>query len=335
MNDSHAVLSAALSLQRKQLGDENPAYIDSLRSLGWVLESKGKLAEAETVLRELEHKFRKLPGNESQSLETLESLIKVLLKEKKFEEAEQLLDEALTPAFVREKSSLGLLGLRIDLMARRGRWQEATDDATRAFELDPDNQERSHALAPLLVITHSRGAYEQLCQRALKTFANTSDAFVADRVAKDCLLLPSLGIDLRVIDRLADTAVQVGHDASRYSDFHRLSMPYFQLCKALSQYRQGNFARAVEWAQKSVENAHVNSQAQAYPVLAMALWRLGNQEAGREALAEANAFVTRIFPGNNNDEGVWFAWAFAHIWLDEATALIDPKAAAQGAPAKN
>jgi tetratricopeptide (TPR) repeat protein len=327
-NDSHAILSAALSLQRKLLGEDNPASIDSLRSLGWILESKDKLPEAEMVLREALTKWRKLAGKESsQSLETLESLVKVLLKEKKFAEAEQLLREALTPALLKQKSCLGLLERRTDLMARLGRWPEAKADSALALELEPDNQNRAHTLAPLLVMTHDRSAYEELCQRMLTTFADTADAFIADRVAKDSLLLPSRLVDLRVIDRLADTAIMVGNQASRFSDYHRLSMPYFQICKALSEYRQGHFAPAVEWVQKSLQNPQVNSQAQAYPMLAMAQWQLGQKDAARATLMEAEKSVARLFPGRNNDEGVWFPWIFGRIWLDEATALIESRAA--------
>src|SRR5262249_42014603 len=147
MNDSQAILSAALSVQRKLLGEENPAYVDSLRSLGWVLESKGKLSEAETVLREVLDKSRRLWGKESaQSLETLENLIKVLLKEKQFEKAEQLFSDALTSSLLKQRSSINRLVLLTDLMARQGRWEEATTDASRVLELDPANQDRAHTL---------------------------------------------------------------------------------------------------------------------------------------------------------------------------------------------
>jgi hypothetical protein len=100
-------------------------------------------------------------------------------------------------------------------------------------------------------------------------------------------------------------------------------MPYFQICKAWSEYRQGHYAQTVEWVQKSLQQPQVSSAAQAYPVLAMSQWRLGEEQAARATLAEADASVARLFPGRNNEEGVWFAWIFGRIWLDEARALID------------
>jgi tetratricopeptide (TPR) repeat protein len=323
-NDSQALLSAALSVQRKQLGAENPAFVDSLRTLGQILQSKLQLPEAETVFREVLAKQRKLAGKETaSSRETLERLVRVLMQEKKFDDAEKLLSETLTPAFLKERSCLSFLERRTELMARLGRWQEAKADAARALELDPGEQNRYHTLAPLLVMLHDSPAYEQLCQKSLTAFANTSDAFVADRVAKDCLILPPHGMDLRVLDRLADTAVKVGLDGSRYSEYRRLSMPYFQFCKGLSEYRQGHFTQSAEWLRKSLQDTSINAQAEAYPVLAMAQWRLGEKDLARAALAEADVSAARLFPGRNNDEGVWFAWIFAKIWLDEAKGLIE------------
>jgi serine/threonine protein kinase/Tfp pilus assembly protein PilF len=323
-NDSQAVLSAALSMQRKLLGEDNPESIDSLQSLGYILYSRNKFPEAETVFRDALAKRRKLMGEEApQTLESLESLINTLFKEKKFDEGEKLLAQRLTPALIKQPSCLNFLATRIDLLATRGRWQEAADDAALALQLDPQNQDRFHRLAPLLVITQNRTAYEQLCQRMVSRFGQTADAFVADRVAKDCLLLPSTAVDLRLLDELADTAVKVGQDASRYSEYHRICMPNFQTCKAWAEYRQGHFAEAIEWVKKALQNAPVNAQAEAYPVLAMAQWQIGEKEAARANLAKANASVARALPERNNEIGIWFTWIFGHTWLEEATALID------------
>jgi hypothetical protein len=52
-------------------------------------------------------------------------------------------------------------------------------------------------------------------------------------------------------------------------------------------------------------------------------------------LAEADKSVARIFPGPSNEQGIWFAWIFARIWLDKTTALIESEAAAEITPGKN
>ncbi len=66
--------------------------------------------------------------------------------------------------------------------------------------------------------------------------------YVAERVAQDCLLLPHSGADLALVDKLADAAVTLGSSEA--------SLPYFQVCKAMSNYRLGRFPEAIEWAER-------------------------------------------------------------------------------------
>jgi len=66
----------------------------------------------------------------------LERLVRVLTAEKKFLEAQQLLDDALTPTFVMQSSSANLLVQRLNVMGRRGRWQEAAANASLALEFN-------------------------------------------------------------------------------------------------------------------------------------------------------------------------------------------------------
>jgi len=368
LNEAYSSLSAALSIQRKVLDKDNPDLFETMRSLGSTLEAEGKmteaeqmhrealagwrnrgenenplalyalsclgstlevegkLAEAEQVHREALASWRKRGENETpQAVSELETLTRVLMAEKKFGGAEQLLDETLTPAFVTQPSSADLLALMVDLKARRGRWQEAAADAALAIKHQPFHDTRFPVLAALLVKTHDRPAYEQFRQRLLAMFANTTNFYVADQVAKACLFLPSSEADLPVIGHLADTAVTRGT-----GDLG--AMPFFQLCKALSEYRQGHFAEAVEWAQKSVESSRIDPYGQAYAVLAMADWQLGKQDEARAMLAKGDASAPSIMPlGIAEDPGnAWLAWLYARIQLDEATALVESPAAAQG-----
>jgi serine/threonine protein kinase/tetratricopeptide (TPR) repeat protein len=326
LKEAHALLTAALSIQRKQLGEEDPASLDSLRGLGLTLEAEGNLAESETVHREALALWRKRGGNETpQALGELESLVHVLMVQKKFGEAEQLLGEALTPTYIKQPSSANLLALRVEVMGRQGRWQEAAADAALAFEYQPSYHPRYPILAALFVKTHNRPAYEQLCKRLLTTFANTTDIYIADEVAKTCLVLPSSEMNLKVIGHLADTTVTVGKDDWR--------MPYFQVCKALSEYRQGHFTDAMEWTQKALKRSNVlYLNAQAYAVLAMAYWRLGEKATAREILAKGNTLAPIVFPVREAEDrtDAWSGWIFARISLDEATALVESPAADQG-----
>jgi eukaryotic-like serine/threonine-protein kinase len=324
LNEAYSSLSTALSIQRKGLDKDNPDLFETMRSLGLTFEAQGKMAEAEQMHREALAGWRKR-AETPQALGELESLVHVLVAQKKFGEAEQLLGEALTPGFIKHPSSTDLLALRVEVLARQGRWQEAATDAALALEHQSSNPDRYHTLAPLLAITHNRPAYEQLCRRILATFADTTNAVAADRMAKDCLLLPSSGSDLQLIGRLADTAVTAGKE-----DW---LMPYFEVSKALSEYRQGHFSDAVVWAQEAINRSDVRYlRAHAYAVLTMAHWRLGEKVAAQEMLAKGNALAPIIYPVHEaeNKADLWSGWIFARICLDEATALIGSPATAQG-----
>jgi tetratricopeptide (TPR) repeat protein len=309
--------------------DENQQTLYALRDSGAKLEGEGKWLEAETVRREALAVSRKKWGNEGpEALADLENLVRVLMAEKKFDEAEQLLGEVLTPAFVKQPSSVNFLVQRVNLMGRRGRWREAAGDAALLLQLQPTDHYHYHRLAGLLAITQNRPAYQKLCQNILVTFTNITNPYVAERVADDCLLLPHSGPDLQLMDTLADTAVAAGNSDA--------SMAYFQGCKAMSNYRLGHFPEAIEWAHKAARNSLADAQAKAkaYAVLAMTYWQLGEEEAARAMLSKGNQLSPNILQSNYTlDLGdSWVAWLMARISLDEATALIQSNSTPNGQP---
>ena len=209
------------------------------------------------------------------------------------------------------------------LMARRGQWQQAVPDATLCLKYQPNDHYRYHTLAGLLVITHNRPEYEKLCQKILPMFADTSNPYIAERVADDCLLLPDSGADLQAVDKLADIAVAYTNDAN--------AIPYFQACKALSAYRRGQFSEAVVWAEKSLKTDQAFAQAKGYAILAMAQWQLGQKEKASAMVADGDALAPRISSAQDTvDLGdSWVAWLLARISLDEAGQLIQPDTAVQ------
>ncbi len=238
----------------------------------------------------------------------------VLLPQKKFVEAEELLGEALTPSPPRQPSA-ELLGLRAEIRGRTGRFHEAEADAAQALELQPLNDERYLMLAVFLARNQNRPAYEKLCQRILKTFPEPKNVYVADKLAKACLLLPTAEVDLRAVGHMADLAVTLpgGDDFSR---------PFFQLCKALAEYRQGRFAQAVEWSQSTLTNRYTSSYAHAYAVQAMARYKLGEKEGAGAMLAKAEELAPPGLGVSDAQRNEWIVWVLARISLDEANALI-------------
>jgi eukaryotic-like serine/threonine-protein kinase len=202
------------------------------------------------------------------------------------------------------------------MMGRCARWQEAAKDATLLVQYQPTEHYNYHRLAGLLVMTQNRPAYEQVCQRFVATFTNTTDPYVDERMVQDCLLLPHSGVDLHFIDRRADAAVTFGTNAD--------AVAYFQACKAMSDYRLGQYAEAIKWADKAENSSQADAQAKAYAISAMACWELGQKDVAQKMLARGDALA----PGIKQTPGVvdlgqsWVAWLIARVSLDEATALI-------------
>jgi tetratricopeptide (TPR) repeat protein len=291
----------------------------TLRSLASALEQEKKWAEAESFHREALAQWQKRAGpDDPQVIYEIEALARMLIFQKKFDDAAQLLNETLTPAFLQQPSSVSVLALRIDLRGRRGQWQDAESDAALALKHQPNNPERYHVLATLLAKRRTGAGYEDVCRGYFAKFRETTNVYVADQLAKTCLLLPSPEADLKTLDRLADLALTHGTG-------DKFSMPFFQVCKGLCEYRQGNFSEAVAWAQKALESSSLYSHGQAYAVLAMAYWRLEQKDPARAMLEKGNLLAPSVIPARDTEDPgkAWLAWLYARIALDEAAALIE------------
>jgi serine/threonine protein kinase/tetratricopeptide (TPR) repeat protein len=324
LGEAYSFLTNALSMQRKVFGNTHPTTLNTFRTVAMVLEAQGNLPEAEAMHREILGSWRANGKIQTPVAEIeLENLIHLLMIEKKFGDAEQIADEMLTPEFKKNPISGTLLTLRRDLKARTCQWKEAEADAVLASDLQPLRSDRYAKLAALLIQTGNLPAYESLRKKLLGMYANTTDFYSADQVAKACLFLPPAEADLPVLARLADMPVTLGAADSG-------AMPYFQVCKALSEYRQGHFTQAADWAQRTVKTTAIYAQGQAYAVLAMADWRLGQKDQARLMLGLGNTVAARIYPVRYEEDplNTWAAWLFGRISLDEASALIhtDPTA---------
>jgi tetratricopeptide (TPR) repeat protein len=307
----------ALPLWRKLRGGEDNESMYTLRRLGLTLEAEHKWPEAEALYREALSISRKKGEHDPEALMDFEKLLRVLMYEKRFSEAQDLLDKMLTPSFISQPSSGNLLGVRVSLNGRRGRWREAKADAAVALKSQPTDHYQYHTLIALLAITDDRPAYDELCHTLAAKFPNPANPYIAERIAQDYLLLPNSGVNLEVIDRLADTSVTLGSGDR--------SLPYFQACKAMSNYRLGRFGDAITWGEKAAQNdaAEPQAKAKALAVLAMAYWQLGQKVVARARLDTGDALAPVFTPGPDADLGAsWIAWIMARISLDEATRLI-------------
>src|SRR5260370_16813676 len=88
--------------------------------------------------------------------------------------------------------------------ANQGQWQAAISNYTKVVNFVPTDHEAYHSLATLLVQVGDLGEYRRHCERTLRQFAGTSDPSIAERMAKDCLILPPPAPDLETISKIVD-----------------------------------------------------------------------------------------------------------------------------------
>jgi hypothetical protein len=89
--------------------------------------------------------------------------------------------------------------------------------ARMGLKARPDYVGLYHALATLLVAENDVEAYRHACTDMMSRFAGTTNASTADVVAKDCLILPSSGVDTASVAILAEIAVARGKGEVPYT----------------------------------------------------------------------------------------------------------------------
>jgi tetratricopeptide (TPR) repeat protein len=213
-----------------------------------------------------------------------------------------------------------------NLRARQGKWKEGADIVSDLIQRAPTNHLYYHSLAPLLAASGDLEKYRRCCKEIVARFGDTTEPFVGYRMAKGCAILPSSGADLEAVGKMADVAAAAG-PTNRF-------FAYFQCTKGMAEYRQGHFADALTFEDKTIairENPgnyswHETLYVEAYAVSAMAHFHLDQTDAARAALAEANRLAARLPKLGSEDLGTeWGDWIIAHRLLDEATELIEGK----------
>jgi len=222
--------------------------------------------------------------------------------------------------------STNLLNLRAEYWVRNGRWNEAAADYARLVQLEPANHWYYHSLAPLLAAGGDFAKYRNCCEEIVVRFGNTTNPVVAERMAKDCLILSDSGADSAAVGRFADTAVTQGA--------HSRDLPWFQLAKGLLDYRQGHFASAVEWTDKALSEAGIDYErdVQADMVLAMAQAQLKQGDKARATFARGAEIERTRLPRREAVGGRWSDWIISHALMREAETLIEGNSVTNAPP---
>src|SRR5262249_31781518 len=142
-------------------------------------------------------------------------------------------------------------------------------------------------------------------------FGTTTNPFDAERTARACLLWPATEEELRRSAELAQRAV-AQQDGEKWGE------PYFEFVHGLSQYREGQFERAITTMRGDAST--VLGPAPRL-ILAMALHRSGQAADAMETLAEAIlAYDWRTIPMPVLDPNGWIY----NVLRREAESIILP-----------
>src|SRR5262249_15508831 len=141
----------------------------------------------------------------------------------------------------------------------------------------------------------------------------TQDPMIAERMAKDCLLLPPLPPDLATIGKMADLAVAAGPTNTLW--------PYFQFVKALAEFRQGHLDIAAKWLQEvTLQDTDVTRTVQAYMVLAMAQYQSKKGDEARASLTTGLKLAAERMPDLKAIN--WHDRLSAHFLMQEAKRVL-------------
>ncbi|HEY3913400.1 MAG TPA: serine/threonine-protein kinase [Verrucomicrobiae bacterium] len=298
--------------------------IARLESMALSLFYDNKYAESEQMLRKALALRRQSYRTELIPVLNIRMLLTELVQQKKIDEIRPALGEFLDPALLsrpeyKKLSQYKELYQTVSwTLANLGKWNDAAALAEALGKSGPTNSEYFHLRAPLLVVKGDVKEYRRLCGEIVSRFRNTTDPYVADKMAKDCLILPSAGVDLKSVAALADVAVSRGSNAA--------AAPYFKFCKALAQYRLGHYQAATNWAGLAIQGSFDYPRASAAAVMAMSQFRLNQLDNARATLAYCNKVIEEKMPKFGQDlGGDWVDWIIAHALQSEAKELIDVK----------
>jgi hypothetical protein len=94
------------------------------------------------------------------------------------------------------------------------------------------------------------------------------------------------------------------------------------VAKGLTDFRAGRFAEAIAGVEKR-DRGHTTGEPTALAILAMAQYRLGNEEQAGASLGAAQAWISSHMPKNEVFGGSWIDWLHCRILCREAEQLLN------------
>jgi tetratricopeptide (TPR) repeat protein len=220
--------------------------------------------------------------------------------------------------------------------AAQGQWPRAAEYfklLLRADQMDTPNVATldSTRCAVALIKAGDEPGYDRFCRDIIERFASTRYPVEAERTVKNSLLLPTdktVMAALAPLAALCIKAVPVGTPTAAEEPWPG-AIAWRCSSLALWNYRQGDYAAAVDWCQRclSYGNDPPARIATANSILAMSYYQLAQVQNASNALA-----LSRYLADGNDEQGSWFDWTLNRILMSEAAALIEKQVPASSNP---
>jgi serine/threonine-protein kinase len=277
----------------------DPGYARAYSNVGDILQEQGRFDEA------IDHYQKALRLDPDYAWSHL-NLANALRVQGRLDEAYAHYQEVLRVDPKNPEVRNGLTSV----LLRQGRGPEALAGWREALAANPSEHTAWSGYAELCLFLGRQDEYRRVRRTLLERFGTAASPYVAEPVARTCLLLPGTAEEQRQGAALADLAVAA--KASTPDWIYR----YFLFAKGLAEYRQGRPAAAA--AVMREEASRVMGPAPGL-VLAMAQYKQGLEKQARRTLARVVVAFDWI-PTQADGRDIWIA----HILRREAEALILP-----------
>ena len=219
-----------------------------------------------------------------------------------------------------------------DSHAASGEWRQAAERFGSLVKVDQSDSSTVimtdySRLAVVLADSGDPGAYERVRQAANTRIPGMIDP-LADRVIAVDLLLPGNQQILKFLQPYGETA------AKAYARYLNTSHPapdraaWNALSLALLEYRQGDYAKAVERCQQCLVLPKLNAagSATADVILAMSCWQMNQKTQALSQWSTGEENIELWFKGapkvGNGDTGYWYDWVMARVLSRECQNLF-------------
>jgi tetratricopeptide (TPR) repeat protein len=208
---------------------------------------------------------------------------------KRWDAAEAAFDEAERA----RPMNMSIIASRGDLYAVRGLWGEAAAYYATKAKQYPDVAPLHYCHVLSLLALGDEAGLREACSDLLGHFGTSTDPYIGNDVAWDCLLAPGAVADREAPVRLAELAVNGAPAAAK---------PAYLNTLGAALYRAGRFEAAIRRLEESIRKRGGESLPQDWVFLAMAHHRLGHDTEARRWLDRLRAHRPNEDPSANWNE---------------------------------